>query len=131
MILKDYLMKMKIGLPKTIVSLDKNMYEVGSVINGTIEIQGGFMKNKIKRYDIDLIGIDSNTLIEETINTHSVFCSFECYPNQTGTITFIINVPENVRQLSSTFQYSLTINMDLGNSNNITQSLPIMIDRAS
>ncbi len=131
MILKDYLMKMKIGLPKTIVSLDKNMYEVGSVINGTIEIHGGFMKNKIKRYDIDLIGIDSNTLIEETINTHSVFCSLECSPNQTGTITFIINVPENVRQLSSTFQYSLTINMDLGNSNNITQSLPIMIDRAS
>ena len=75
---EDYLMKMKIGLPKTIVHLDKNVYEVGSVINGTIEIHGGLMKNKIKRYDIDLIGTDSNTLIEETINTHSVFCSLEC-----------------------------------------------------
>ncbi|WP_342431862.1 hypothetical protein [Neobacillus sp. FSL H8-0543] len=131
MILKDYLMKMKIGLPKTIVHLDKNVYEVGSVINGTIEIHGGFMKNKIKRYDIDLISIDTNTLIEETINTHSVFCSLECSPNQTGIITFIINVPENVRELSNSFQYSLTINMDLGNSNSITQSLPIMIERAS
>jgi sporulation-control protein spo0M len=131
MILKDYLMKMKIGLPKTIVSLDKKMYEVGSVINGTIEIHGGFMKNKIKRYDIDLICFDSNTLIEETINTHSVFCSLECNPNQKGTITFIINVPENVRQLNSSFQYSLTINMDLGNSNTITQRLPILIEKAS
>jgi sporulation-control protein spo0M len=131
MILKNYLMKLKIGMPKTIVHLDKNVYEAGSVINGTIEITGGLLKNKIKRYDIDLIGIDSNAHIEETFNSHSVFCSHECIPNQKGTIAFLMNVPDDIQNISDSFQYSLLINIDLGNSNNITQSLPIMIDRVS
>lgn len=124
-------MKMKVGFPKTIIHLDKKVYEAGSVINGTIEITGGLLKSKIKRYDIDLIGIDSNALVEETLNSHSVFCSLECCPNQTGTITFIINVPNEVRNISNCFQYSLMVNIDLGNSNRITQTLPIMIAEVS
>lgn len=131
MSLKDYLTKMKIGLPKTMVHLDKQVYEAGSDINGTIEITGGLLKNKIKRYDIDLIGIDSQAFVEETLNSHSVFCSLECSPNQTGKITFIINVPDDIQNNANTVQYSLMINIDLGNANSITQSVPIMIDVAS
>lgn len=130
MTLKDYLTKLKIGLPKTMVHLDKKVYEAGSVINGTIEITGGLLKNKIKRYDIDLVGVDSKAFIEETINSHSVFCSLECSPNQTGKISFFIDVPEEIK-IHNTFQYSLMINIDLGNANNITQNVPIMIDAVS
>ncbi|MFP7299428.1 sporulation protein [Neobacillus niacini] len=131
MTLKDYLTKLKIGLPKTMVHLDKQVYEAGSVINGTIEITGGLLKNKIKRYDIDLVGIDSQAVVEETFNSHSVFCSLECCPNQKGKITFLINVPEDIHSNQSTFQYSLLINIDLGNANNITQSVPVMIEAVS
>jgi sporulation-control protein spo0M len=131
MTLKDYLTKLKIGLPKTMVHLDKQVYEAGSVINGTIEITGGLIKNKIKRYDIDLIGIDSKAFVEETLNSHSVFCSLECCPNQTGKITFIIDVPDDIQSKQSTYQYNLMINIDLGNANNITQSVPILIGAAS
>jgi sporulation-control protein spo0M len=128
MILKDYLTKMKIGLPKTMVHLDKDVYEAGSVINGTIEIKGGLIKNKIKRYDIDLISTDTNA-VEETLNSHSVFCSLECCPNQTGKISFLLNVPENIQQISNDyFNYSLSINIDFGNANNITQYVPILIE---
>jgi sporulation-control protein spo0M len=129
MTLKDYLTKLKIGLPKTMVHLDKQVYEAGSIINGTIEITGGLLKNKIKRYDIDLVGVDSEAFVEETLNSHSVFCSLECSPNQTGKITFFIDVPDDIKK--NTFQYSLMINIDLGNANNITQNVPIMIGAAS
>ncbi|MEW9051013.1 MAG: sporulation protein [Neobacillus sp.] len=130
MMLKDYLTKMKIGLPKTMVHLDKDVYEAGSVINGTIEIKGGLIKNKIKRYDIDLISTDTNASVEETLNSHSVFCSLECCPNQTGKISFLLNVPDNIQHISNGFfNYSLSINIDFGNANNITQNVPILIDR--
>lgn len=131
MTLKDYLTKLKIGLPKTMIYLDKSVYEAGSIINGTIEITGGLLKNKIKRYDIDLICSDSNESVEETINSHSVFCSFECTPNQTGKITFLMNVPEEIQDENHSVQYSLMINIDLGNANNITQTVPIRIATAS
>jgi sporulation-control protein spo0M len=131
MTLKDYLTKLKIGLPKTMIHLDKQVYEAGSVINGTIEITGGLVKNKIKRYDIDLVGIDSKAFVEETLNSHSVFCSHECIPNQTGKITFLIDVPDEIHNDPNTFQYSLMINIDLGNANNITQSVPILISAVS
>lgn len=131
MTLKDYLTKLKIGLPKTMVHLDKKVYEAGSVINGTIEITGGLLKNKIKRYDIDLVGIDSQAFVEEIVNSHSVFCSLECSPNQTGKISFLINVPDDIKKNQETFNYSLIINIDLGNANNITQNVPIMIDAVS
>ncbi|MEH7114884.1 sporulation protein [Neobacillus niacini] len=131
MTLKDYLTKLKIGLPKTNVHLDKQVYEAGSVINGTIEITGGLLKNKIKRYDIDLVGIDSLAFVEETLNSHSVFCSLECSPNQTGKITFLLDVPDEIQHHQNTFQYSLTVNIDFGNANNITQSVPIRISAVS
>jgi len=69
--------------------------------------------------------------VEETLNSHSVFCSLECCPNQTGKITFIIDVPDDIQSNQSTYQYNLMINIDLGNANNITQSVPIMIEAAS
>jgi len=131
MTLKDYLTKLKIGLPKTMVHLDKKVYEAGSVINGTIEITGGLIKNKIKRYDIDLVGIDSQAFVEEIVNSHSVFCSLECSPNQTGKISFLINVPDDIKKDQNTFNYSLIINIDLGNANNITQNVPILIKAVS
>jgi sporulation-control protein spo0M len=131
MTLKDYLTKLKIGLPKTMVHLDKKVYEAGSVINGTIEITGGLIKNKIKRYDIDLVGIDSQAFVEEIVNSHSVFCSLECSPNQTGKISFLINVPDDIKKDQNTFNYSLIINIDLGNANNITQNVPILIEAVS
>ncbi|OLS39900.1 sporulation protein [Bacillus sp. MRMR6] len=130
MMLKDYLTKMKIGLPKTMVHLDRDVYVAGSVINGTIEIKGGLIKNKIKRYDIDLISTDTHDSIEETLNSHSVFCSLECCPNQTGKISFLLNVPDDIQHISNDFfNYSLSINIDFGNANNITQNVPILIDR--
>lgn len=131
MTLKDYLTKLKIGLPKTMVHLDKKVYEAGSVINGTIEITGGLIKNKIKRYDIDLVGIDSQAFVEEIVNSHSVLCSLESSPNQTGKISFLIDVPDDIKKNQKTFNYSLIINIDLGNANNITQNVPIMIDAVS
>jgi sporulation-control protein spo0M len=131
MTLKDYLTKLKIGLPKTMVHLDKKVYEAGSVINGTIEITGGLIKNKIKRYDIDLVGIDSQAFVEEIVNSHSVFCSLECSPNQKGKISFLINVPDDIKKDQNTFNYSLIINIDLGNANNITQNVPILIEAVS
>lgn len=131
MTLKDYLIKMKIGLPKTMVHLDRHVYEAGSVIHGTIEITGGLLKNKIKRYDVDLICNDSKELVEETLNSHSVFCSLECSPNQTDKITFLLNVPNEIKNDDHSIEYSLMINIDLGNANNITQTVPIRIAAAS
>lgn len=47
--LNDFITKMNIVMPKTTILLDKSVYEAGSNINGTIDVKGGFLKNKIKR----------------------------------------------------------------------------------
>ncbi|MEH7332856.1 hypothetical protein V7161_09480 [Neobacillus drentensis] len=129
--LNDYMMKMNIVLPKTTIHLDKEVYKAGSNINGTIEVKGSFFKNKIKRYDIDLIGKDTKSNREETLNSHTVLCSHDCVPNKTQTIPFLFYVPEEIRNNPDSFRYSLIIRIVLVSSKSIKLSHPVQIQNAN
>lgn len=128
MMLNDYMMKMNIVLPKTTIHLDKKVYEAGSNINGTLEVKGSLLKNKIKRYDIDLISTEINSNKEETLNSHTVLCSHDCLPNKTQTIQFLFNVPEEIKNHSTAFRYKLLFRIVLVNSKRITQIIPVHIE---
>ncbi|MED1472044.1 hypothetical protein [Bacillus salipaludis] len=126
--LNGYMMKMNLIVPKATIQLDKKVYGVGTNINGSIELKGGLIKNKVKRYDIDLIKEDPNSHEEETINSHTVLFSYSSLPDKSETIPFTFYIPESIRKDRGSLLYTLIIRIVLANSKSITQCLPIMIN---
>ncbi|MBM7656078.1 sporulation-control protein spo0M [Neobacillus cucumis] len=119
---------MNIVSAKAIINLDKQIYEVGNNINGTIDVKGGILKNKVKRYDIDLIGTDKNSLKEETINSHTVLFDYSNLPSKSVSIPFSFYLPESIKNYINSSQYKLMIRIVLENSKSIIQYLPIIIN---
>jgi sporulation-control protein spo0M len=126
--LTDYMKKLNIGLPKAVVHLNQDEYTLGSAINGQLEIRGGFIKNVLKRYEIDLVREALDSQKEEILNNRSVYCSKECLPNKIEVIPFIVNVPENMNlnQLDS-YTYSLIVRIVLENSQTVLNKHPLTI----
>ncbi|WP_158598369.1 sporulation protein [Falsibacillus albus] len=127
MLFQQRLLKSKIGMPKAWLHLDNHVYANGGCINGQIEVKGGRAKNKIKRYDIDLITVDHKKK-EETINSRSVFCSHDCSPDKTGTFSFVLNIPENIEEKASDHKkFCVMIRVVMENAQSIIQKYPIII----
>lgn len=122
------MMKMNIVLPKAIIHLDKKVYTVGNNISGNIEVKGGLLKNKVKRYDLDLIGTDTKSLKEETINSQTVLFTYSSLPNKSEIIPFLFYIPESINKGIHSFQYTLIIRIVFESSKSITQCLPIIIN---
>ena len=129
MLFHERLLKNKIGMPKACVHLDNDVYTNGGCINGQIEVKGGRAKNKIKRYDIDLISIDHGKRKEETINSRSVFCSHACSPDTTGTFSFVLNIPHNIDKTQEHKKFAVLIRVVLENAQSIIQKYPISINQ--
>jgi hypothetical protein len=72
-------------------------------------MKGGFFKNVLKRYEIDLAREERDNLHEELLNSSSVYCSRECLPKKKEILPFIINIPENVRDRSDKYIYSIVV----------------------
>ncbi|MHC0039525.1 hypothetical protein [Pseudoneobacillus sp. C159] len=125
--LSQYLNKLNLGLPKAILHLKEDELTFGSAINGQVEIKGGFIKNVLKRYEIDLVRKDRDSLKEELLNSRSVYCSKECLPNKKEILPFIINVPEKSKDHSDIYDYSLIVRIVLDNSQTVLNKHPLMI----
>jgi len=126
--LSGYIQKMNIVLPKADIQLDKNAYPVGSNIKGSIELKGGLLKNKVKRFDIDLVGRDLNTKQEETMNSHTVLFNVSSLPDKSEAIPFSFYIPVEIK---TALQYILMINIVLENTKCITKNIPISIKSES
>lgn len=124
--LLNYVGKLNIGLPKIALHLSKERHAFGSEINGHLEIKGGLIKNNLKRYEIDLVEVDSRNEKEALLNNCSVYCKKECIPKQKEMVPFIINIPENV-QKADIHNYFLIVRVVLENSYTIILKKPIMI----
>jgi len=113
--LANYLKRL-IGQPKIDIKLDKPEYTAGGVINGSIEFEGGLIKNKISRIDIDLLGEKKS--VHDALNSMSVLCSQPCHPHKKESISFILTLPE---ELEREKDYSLEFSVKLDNSSLITK----------
>jgi hypothetical protein len=125
--LTNYIKKLGISSPKAVVYLNQERHAFGCAINGHLEIQGGLLKNVLKRYEIDLVREEQDQLTEEVLNTRSVYCSRECLRNKKEILPFILNVPENDRENSERYTYSLVVRVILENSQTVLKKHPLNI----
>lgn len=107
--LLNYIKNLGISLPSSVLYLDKTECTFGSSINGHLEIKGKLFKNVLKRYEIDLVREERDNLKEELLNSSSVYCSKECFPKKKEILPFILNVPENIRDQSDKYIYSIVV----------------------
>jgi hypothetical protein len=107
--LLNYMKKLGLSLPSTVLYLNQTECSFGNSIVGQLEIKGRFFKNILKRYEIDLVREERENLKEELLNSSSVYCSRECLPKKKEILPFIINIPENVREHSDKYIYSIVV----------------------
>lgn len=107
--LLNYMKKLGLSLPSAVLYLNQTECSFGNSIKGHLEIKGGLFKNVLKRYEIDLIREERDNLNEELLNSSSVYCSRECLPKKKEILPFIINIPENVREQSDKYIYSIVV----------------------
>jgi hypothetical protein len=107
--LLNYMRNLRLSLPSAVLYLNQIECSVGNSIKGHLEIKGGFFKNVLKRYEIDLVREERDNLKEELLNSSSVYCSRECLPKKKEIIPFIINIPENVSEQSDKYIYSIVV----------------------
>lgn len=127
--LAKYIKKLSISLPKTDLYLTQEKFFFGSAINGHVEIQGGWMKNVLRRYEIDLVREEQDGLTEELVNTRSVYCSKECLPKKKEILPFILNVPEVRKEHDEKFSYSLIVRVILEDSQTVLKKHPLIIQK--
>lgn len=107
--LLNYMKKLGLSLPSAVLYLNQTECSFGNSIKGHLEIKGGFLKNVLKRYEIDLVREERDNQTEELLNSSSVYCSRECLPKKKEILPFIINIPENVREQSDKYIYSIVV----------------------
>lgn len=107
--LLNYMKKLGLSLPSAVLYLNQTECSFGNSIKGHLEIKGGFIKNVLKRYEIDLVREERDNQNEELLNSSSVYCSRECLPKKKEILPFIINIPENVRDQSDKYIYSIVV----------------------
>ncbi|KON90045.1 hypothetical protein AF332_26710 [Sporosarcina globispora] len=96
MMLLKYALKMGIGLIKAKIIFEKNAFEPGDIIEGRLELTGGMVPLKVKRYDIDLVDYNISNLNESIINSHSVICSFVLNAIERKEVPFRLDIPEQI-----------------------------------
>jgi hypothetical protein len=101
--------KLGLSLPSAVLHLNQTECSFGNSIKGHLEIKGGFIKNVLKRYEIDLVREERDNQSEELLNSSSVYCSRECLPKKKEILPFIINIPENVSDQSDKYSYSIVV----------------------
>ncbi|WP_226617928.1 sporulation protein [Cytobacillus firmus] len=95
MMLLKYALKMGIGHIKAKIVFDHDAFEPGDMIEGRLELTGGMVPLKVKRYDIDLVDINRD-LKENIINSHSVICSFVLNANEKKEVPFRLEIPGQI-----------------------------------
>jgi sporulation-control protein spo0M len=126
-LMKKFIKKFAISLPKTNLYLNEENFTFGSSINGHLEIKGGLIKNVLKRYEIDLVREEQDGQTEELLNTRFVYCSKECLPNKKEILPFILNVPDSEKRSSEKFNYCLRVRVVLEDSQTVLKKHPLII----
>lgn len=96
MILLKYAIKMGIGLIKAKIVFENDAFESGNIVEGRLELTGGMIPLKVKRYDIDLVDFNTSNTKVNIINSHSVICSFVLNTNEKKEVPFRLEIPKQI-----------------------------------
>lgn len=112
MLLRKYALKMGIGLLKTKIFFDHEHVSPGTFLDGHLEITGGLVPLKVKRYDIDLVKLMGTEHREEIINSHSVICSYVLSSNEQKKVPFRLEIPEQLESNTLTVASKILLEND-------------------
>lgn len=113
--LKNLFAKFGYGSANVDLVLHGNSFTVGDTINGQLVIQGGNVKQKINKIDVDFqlsIFQDGNEY-KQSIQTFPFHQSFDIHPGEQRSFPFSYNLPTNLPISAATVQYYFITRLDI------------------
>ncbi|RIW31355.1 hypothetical protein D3H55_15395 [Bacillus salacetis] len=104
---------------KVQVALEENKSGLAEAVSGIISINGGNKGEKVKSYEIELIGTDKSKV--HVISSRVILCSRKCARKEKTEIPFSLNCPEG---LPVHLSYTVRVIITMENEQPITREVP-------
>jgi sporulation-control protein len=105
MLLRKYMSLLGIGSARIDLILPKETYHPGEFISGYFLINGGTIKQLIKRIDCDLIMTDLSSGNEKVIDTTTVLTSKVIHSDESTQVSFTFKLAEDLPFSSDELTY--------------------------
>jgi sporulation-control protein len=122
--MSQYIQRINLGTPKVSLKISKDKVYPGESINGVINLDTGLLKVKIKRYDVELIGLDSSGVTNQVFNERTVFCALDCLLREKKSLSFSLRINE---ELPIHLTYKIRSRVELDNVQRLIDELPLTI----
>jgi sporulation-control protein len=96
MLLRKYVSMFGVGAAKIDLVLPKATFYPGEPLNGYFLLEGGIVKQKLRRIDCDLVLVDKHSN-EKTIDTTTIYKSDELEPDETNKLNFVYRLPKQLK----------------------------------
>ncbi|MCA1053767.1 sporulation protein [Rossellomorea aquimaris] len=96
MLLRKYASLFGIGSAKIDLVLPKTVFSPGELLNGHFLLEGGIVKQKLKRIECDLIMVDKHSQ-ERTIDSTTIYKREELKPDETNKLNFVYRLPKTLK----------------------------------
>jgi len=97
----------KIGSPKVDLVLQSHQIVPGAIVKGSFHIYGGWLPQKIKRLECDLVREAKNQKIEVIAPAATVLMSETMEPKGMREVPFHYQIPEDLPPTSHAYSYRL------------------------
>jgi sporulation-control protein len=104
MLLRKYVSMFGVGAAKIDLVLPKTSFHPGEPLNGYFLLEGGIVKQKLRRIDCDLIMVDKHSN-EKTIDSTTIYKSDELEPDETNKLYFVYRLPKQLKSNENGIRY--------------------------
>jgi sporulation-control protein len=96
MLLRKYVSMFGIGSAKIDLVLPKTTFRPGELLNGYFFLEGGIVKQKLRRIDCDLVMVDKYST-EKIIDSTTIYKTEELEPDETNKLNFVYRIPKTLQ----------------------------------
>jgi sporulation-control protein len=96
MLLRKYVSMFGIGSAKIDLVLPKTAFRPGELLNGYFFLEGGIVKQKLRRIDCDLVMVDKYST-EKIIDSTTIYKTEELEPDETNKLNFVYRIPKTLQ----------------------------------
>jgi sporulation-control protein len=96
MLLRKYVSMFGIGAAKIDLVLPKTAFRPGELLNGYFFLEGGIVKQKLRRIDCDLVMVDKYST-EKIIDSTTIYKTEELEPDETNKLNFVYRIPKTLQ----------------------------------
>ncbi|MEL3971466.1 sporulation protein [Rossellomorea oryzaecorticis] len=104
MLLRKYVSMFGIGSAKIDLVLPKTAFQPGELLNGYFILEGGIVKQNLRRIDCDLVMVDKNST-EKIIDSTTIYKTEELEPDETNKLNFVYRIPKTLQANGKGIRY--------------------------